>query len=51
MQTSKELRKIALAKLEGFNLDWLREYADVVPDMVPFILDMAAEIDKERELA
>lgn len=48
VQPSRETRKIALARLEGFVLDWVREHGDTFPDLLDKCLELEQMIDGER---
>ena len=47
-QPSREARKIALARLEGEVLDWMRDHGDAFPALRDKCHEMEMLIDMER---
>lgn len=45
---SREARKIALARLEGEILDWMRDHGDTFPELRDKCFEMEQLIDMER---
>lgn len=48
VQPSRETRKIALARLEGFVLDWVRGNGDMFPELLDKCFELEQMIDMER---
>lgn len=46
---SKEAKKVALARLEGEVLDWMRDHGDTFPTLRDLCHEISTRIDKERE--
>lgn len=46
---SREAKKIALARLEGEALDWMRDHGDTFPTLRDLCHQIEVEIEKERE--
>lgn len=47
-EPSREERKIALARLEGEILDWMRDHGDTFPELRDKCFEIEACIDMER---
>ena len=46
---SKEARKIALARLEGEVLDWMRDHGDTFPELRDLCHEIETTIEQERQ--
>lgn len=46
---SSDLKKIALAKLEGQTLDWLADYGDLFHELRDLCFTISEQIDIERD--
>lgn len=46
---SKEARKIALARLEGEVLDWMRDHGDTFPELRDLCHQIETTIEQERQ--
>lgn len=46
---SREAKKVALSRLEGEVLDWMRDHGDTFPDLRDLCHEISVYIDKERE--
>ncbi|MER0069449.1 hypothetical protein [Corynebacterium sp. KPL3806] len=46
---SKEAKKIALARLEGEVLDWMRDHGDTFPELRDLCHEIETTIDQERQ--
>lgn len=46
---SPEAKKIALARLEGEVLDWMRDHGDTFPALRDLCHEISTHIDKERQ--
>lgn len=46
---SREAKKVALARLEGEALDWMRDHGDIFPTLRDLCHQIEIEIEKERE--
>ncbi|PXY12796.1 hypothetical protein [Corynebacterium striatum] len=46
---SREAKKVALARLEGEALDWMRDHGDIFPTLWDLCHQIEIEIEKERE--
>lgn len=46
---SPEAKKIALARLEGEVLDWMRDHGDTFPELRDLCHEIETTIDKERQ--
>ena len=45
---SREARKVALARLEGEILDWMRDHGDTFPELRDKCFELEQIIDMER---
>lgn len=46
---SREAKKVALLRLEGEVLDWMRDHGEVFPTLRDLCHEISTCIDKERE--
>lgn len=46
---SREAKKVALSRLEGEVLDWMRDHGDTFPTLRDLCHEISTRIDKERE--
>lgn len=46
---SREAKKVALSRLEGEVLDWMRDHGEVFPPLRDLCHEISTRIDKERE--
>ena len=46
---SPEAKKIALARLEGEVLDWMRDHGDTFPELRDLCHEIETTIDQERQ--
>jgi len=46
---SREAKKVALSRLEGEVLDWMRDHGEVFPTLRDLCHEISTRIDKERE--
>ncbi len=49
MRPSRDLKKIALSKAEGFALDWIVDHGETFPDLRDLFHEIAVRVEKERE--
>lgn len=49
MRPSRDLKKIALSKAEGFALDWIVDHGGTFPEMRDLFHEIAVRVEKERE--
>lgn len=49
MQVSRDRKKVALAQLEGYALDWMRDHGDLFTGLRDLCHQIEIEIEKERE--
>ena len=46
---SREVKKVALSRLEGEVLDWMRDHGETFPALRDLCHEISTHIDKERE--
>lgn len=46
---SREAKKVALSRLEGEVLDWMRDHGEAFPTLRDLCHEISTRIDKERE--
>ena len=46
---SREARKVALARLEGEILDWMRDHGDTFPELRDLCHQIETTIEQERQ--
>lgn len=46
---SREAKKVALSRLEGEVLDWMRDHGETFPALRDLCHEISTRIDKERE--
>ena len=46
---SREAKKVALSRLEGEVLGWMRDHGEVFPTLRDLCHEISTRIDKERE--